>query len=172
MGSKRSVPLWCCRREEYRPINHSCYARAQLSIVSHSREYYHDGLCSSRFYFCLFAHFFGLISASSPVDRRATAKHEGFANVVNAIPFVCIGGALLWHFYWSYMGKHILGAVLELGSKRNLGAYYTYGLCCSCAFLLFKASACASLLSHLHAFGLLNCADDLLWSELFSWRYA
>ena len=48
MGSKRSVPLWCCRREEYRPTNHSCYARAQLAIVGHSRQYYHDGLCSSR----------------------------------------------------------------------------------------------------------------------------
>lgn len=35
MGSKRIVPLWCCRREEYRPINHSCYACAQLSIVGY-----------------------------------------------------------------------------------------------------------------------------------------
>ena len=38
MGSKRSVPLWCCRREEYRPTNHSCYVCAQLSIVGHSRS--------------------------------------------------------------------------------------------------------------------------------------
>ena len=97
---------------------------------------------------------------------------KALQNVVDAISFACIGGALLWHFYWSYMGKHILGAVLELGSKRNLGAYYAHGLCCSSAFLLFKESTCPSLLSHLHAFGLLNCADDLLWSELFPWRYA
>ena len=82
-----------------------------------------------------------------------------------------------WRFAMAFLlelyGQTYLGgAVLELASKRNLGAYYAHGLCCSSAFLLFKASACASLRSHLHAFGLLNCTNDLLWSELFSWRNA
>lgn len=84
-----------------------------------------------------------------------------------ALVALCYGifiGAIWANISW--------GAVLELGSKRNLGAYYAHGLCCSSAFLLFKASACASLLSHLHAFGLLNCTNNLLWSELFSRRNA
>ena len=72
------------------------------------------------------------------------------------------------HYDRLNMGRHGVGALLELGSERGVGVGDADAVCAGASDALFPPFSAATFLPYIYGSRFFGSADDLFWSEFLA----